>query len=137
MKWCKKKRTSKASFSPDKTFLPLHKFDGVNYLTSCQIYYDLMDHTSPIDHGRELRNGKCLPMRYSSLALPDNIAEFQSTIEMSEDSLDRAEAMDRTSLINIICCRSNQQCSKQNFVRKFSKYHMFWLIYQTNINQYK
>ncbi|KAL8565961.1 hypothetical protein ACOMHN_054946 [Nucella lapillus] len=63
-KWHKMKRKSTFRLPPDDDSLNLH-VERTNYITYCQLHYNLFDHPSPIGHGWELVDGKCRPVRYT------------------------------------------------------------------------
>lgn len=88
-KWQKMKKKSMIRLPPDDDSLNPH-VERTNYITYCQLHYNLYDHPSPIGHGWELVNGKCRPVRYTQpplpqqLMLPDSSEESESDSEMSE-----------------------------------------------------
>ncbi|CAM4305034.1 unnamed protein product [Leuciscus chuanchicus] len=57
-KWHKLKNKYSICLPPDDDSLNLH-MERTNYLTYCQLHYNLQEHPSPIGHGWELGNGKC------------------------------------------------------------------------------
>jgi hypothetical protein len=68
-KWHKLKNKSTIRLPPDDDSLNLH-MERSNYLTYCQLHYNLQEHPSPIGHGWELVNGKCRPVRHTLPPLP-------------------------------------------------------------------
>ena len=65
-------------------------FKRCNYLSFCQMNYDLKHHPSPVGNGWEIINGKCRPVRYTVPALPNqfvfipSIDDDESASEVSE-----------------------------------------------------
>lgn len=57
-KWHKLRKNCTMRLPPDDYSLDLHVV-RTNYIASCQLHYNLLEHPSPIGHGRELVNGKC------------------------------------------------------------------------------
>ena len=56
---------------PDDDSLTHHiKRANCNFLAYIQCHPDQRSHPSPIDHGWELVNGHCRPVRYTTSALP-------------------------------------------------------------------
>lgn len=46
-----------------------HNLERTNYISYCQIHYDLLEHPSPISHSWEFMNGKCRPVCYTQSLL--------------------------------------------------------------------
>ena len=70
-KWHMLKKKSTMRLPPDDDSLGLH-LERTNYLSYCQLHYDLREHPSPIGHGWEIINGKCRPVRHTLPALPES-----------------------------------------------------------------
>ena len=82
------KQKSTARLPPDEDTLNQH-VERANYITFCQLQYNLLEHPSPIGQGWEIMNGKCKPVRHTSPALPDRLRPpHGSTSESSESSDD-------------------------------------------------
>ena len=94
-KWQKMKKKSTIRLPPDDDSLNPH-VEKTNYITYCQLHYNLFSHPSPIGQGWELVNGKCRPVHYTQpplsqqIMLPDSSEESETDSEMSEsgDSTD-------------------------------------------------
>jgi hypothetical protein len=86
-KWHKMKKKSTARLPPDDDTLNQH-VKRTNYITYCQLHYNLIEHPSPIGHGWEIMNGKCKPVRHTSPALPDRLKPRDSTGDSSNESSD-------------------------------------------------
>ena len=69
VKWRKQKKKNSMYLPPDKNSLRYH-LEWNNYITYCQRNFQLTEHPSPLNHGWELLNGKCRPVRYRLPALP-------------------------------------------------------------------
>ena len=69
VKWRKQKNKNSMYLPPDKDSLQ-HHLERTNYITYCQRNFQLTNHPSPLNHGWELLNGKCRPVRYKHPALP-------------------------------------------------------------------
>ena len=69
VKWRKQKKKNSMYLPPDKDSLQ-HHLERTNYITYCQRNFQLTNHPSPLNHGWELLNGKCRPVRYKHPALP-------------------------------------------------------------------
>ena len=63
-KWHKLKKNCMIRLPPDEDSLDLH-VERTNYITYCQLHYNLQEHPSPIGHGWELVNGKCRPVDHT------------------------------------------------------------------------
>lgn len=63
-KWHKLKKKFMIRLPPDEDSLDLH-VERTNYITFCQLHYNLQEHPSPIGHGWEPVNGKCRPVRHT------------------------------------------------------------------------
>jgi hypothetical protein len=63
-KWHKLKKKSTIRLPPDDDSLDLH-VERKNYITYCQLHYNLLEHPSPIGHGWQILNGKCRPVRHT------------------------------------------------------------------------
>ena len=70
---------------PDDDSLRLH-LERTNYLSYCQMHYDLREHPSPIGHGWKIINGKCRPVRHTLPALPDYLRKQAYTLQNSDES---------------------------------------------------
>ena len=64
--WHKMKKKAQSPSPPDDDTLN-HYLQRTNYITYCQMsmYYDLLEHPSPIGHGWGFMNRKCRPVRYT------------------------------------------------------------------------
>ena len=88
-KWKKLKKKTMIRLPPDNDSLMQH-FKRCNYLSFCQMNYDMKHHPSPIGNGWEIINGKCRPVRYTVPALPNqfvfipSIDDDESESEVSE-----------------------------------------------------
>ena len=83
-KWHKLKNKSTIRLPPDDDSLNLH-MERSNYLTYCQLHYNLQEHPSPIGHGWELVNGKCRPVRHTLPPLPQQFTPHDCSDESSSD----------------------------------------------------
>ena len=63
-KWHKLKKKCTIRLPPDDNSLNLH-VERTNYVTYCQLHYNMVEHPSPIGHGWEIMNGKCRPVRHT------------------------------------------------------------------------
>ncbi|KAL8608665.1 hypothetical protein ACOMHN_002894 [Nucella lapillus] len=68
---------------------------GTNYITYCQLHYNLFDHPSPIGHGWELVDGKCRPVRYTQPPLPQQLTLCDYSDESGSDD-ERSKPGDST-----------------------------------------
>ena len=68
-KWHKLRNKCTIRLPLDDDSSNLH-MERTNYLTYCQLHYNLQEHPSPIGHGWELVNGKCRPVRHTLPPLP-------------------------------------------------------------------
>ncbi|KAL8587710.1 hypothetical protein ACOMHN_020928 [Nucella lapillus] len=93
-KWHKMKRKSTFRLPPDDDSLNLH-VERTNYITYCQLHYNLFDHPSPIGHGWELVDGKCRPVRYTQPPLPQQLTLRDYSDESGSDD-ERSEPGDST-----------------------------------------
>jgi len=80
----KKKKKSTLRLPPDDDTLK-HHLERTNYLSYCQIHYDLLEHPSPIGRGWEFINGKCRVVRYTKPPLPHQLKR-QDEIDGDSDS---------------------------------------------------
>ena len=83
-KWHKLKKKCTIRLPPDEDSLDLH-LKRTNYLTYCQLHYNLQEHPSPIGHGWELVNGKCRPVRHTLPPLPQQLTPHVCSDESSGD----------------------------------------------------
>ena len=83
-KWHKLKNKSTIRLPPDDDSLNLH-MERSNYLTYCQLHYNLQEHPSPIGHGWELVNGKCRPVRHILPPLPQQLTPHDCSDKSSID----------------------------------------------------
>ena len=74
-KWNRMKKKSTAWLPHDEDSLNQH-LERTNFISYCQLHFDLVKHPSPIDHGWEIINGKCKPVRHSRPALPPTLEQF-------------------------------------------------------------
>ncbi|KAL8603169.1 hypothetical protein ACOMHN_032615 [Nucella lapillus] len=93
-KWHKMKRKSTFRLPPDEDSLNLH-VERTNYITYCQLHYNLFDHPSPIGHGWELVDGKCRPVRHTQPPLPQQLTLCDYSDESGSDD-ERSEPGDST-----------------------------------------
>jgi len=91
------KKKSTVRLPPDDDTLN-HHLERTNYITYCQVHYDLLEQPSPIGHGWEFRNGKCRPVRHTRLPLPHQLIPVDSTDDSSNErsSDDDSEISDST-----------------------------------------
>ena len=91
------KKKSTVRLPPDDDTLN-HHLESTNYITYCQVHYDLLEHPSPIGHGWEFRNGKCRPVRHTQLPLPHQLIPVDCTDDSSNESSsdDDSEISDST-----------------------------------------
>ena len=66
---------------PEDDSLNLH-FERTNYLTFCQLHYDLLEHPLSLGYGWELVNGKCRPVRHTLPPLPQQLPTYV-TLQMT------------------------------------------------------
>ena len=83
--WHKLKKKSTIRLPPDDDSLGLH-LERVNYITYCQLNYNLLEHPSPIGHGWEILNGKCRPVRHTLPPLPQQLLHRHCSEESSDES---------------------------------------------------
>ena len=95
--WDKMKKKSTVRLPPDDDTLN-HHLERTNFITYCQVHYDLLEHPSPIGHGWEFRNGKCRPVRHTQLSLPHQLIPVDCTDDSSNESssVDDSEISDST-----------------------------------------
>ena len=86
-KWNKLKSKSLVCLSPDADSLN-HHIERTNYISYCQLNYNMFKHPSPIGHGWELVNGKCRPVRNTVPPLPEQLRDIDSSNESSDESGD-------------------------------------------------
>lgn len=86
-KWNKMKKKSMIRLPPDDDSLNLH-LERTNYISYCQLHYDIIKHPSPIGHGWEMLNGKCRPVRHTLAPLPKELTtcNINSSDEDSSDN---------------------------------------------------
>jgi len=80
-----KKKKSTIRLPPDNDTLD-QRLERTNYITYCQIHYNLLEHPSPIGHGWELMNGKCRPVRHTQPPLPHQLTPRDWTDDSIGDS---------------------------------------------------
>jgi len=80
-----KKKKSTIRLPPDNDTLD-QRLERTNYITYCQIHYNLLEHPSPIGHGWELMNGKCRPVRHTQPPLPHQLTPRDCTDDSIDDS---------------------------------------------------
>jgi len=73
-KWKRMKKKSTAQLLPDEDSLNQH-LERTNFISYCQLHFDLLEHPSPIGHGWEIINGKCKSVRHSRPALPSTLKQ--------------------------------------------------------------
>lgn len=83
-KWHKLKKKCTIRLPPDEDSLDRH-VERTNYITYCQLHYNLQEHPSPIGHGWELVNGKCRPVRHTLPPLPQQLTSHDCSDESSSD----------------------------------------------------
>ena len=86
-KWNKLKSKSLVRLPPDADSLN-HHIERTNYISYCQLNYNMFEHPSPIGHGWELVNGKCRPVRNTVPPLPEQLRDLGSSNESSDESGD-------------------------------------------------
>jgi len=86
----KVKKKSLMRLLPDDDSLEQH-IKRANFLVYIQCHPDLRRHPSPIDHGWELVNGYCRPVRHTKPTLPMSLA-MSSTQQKNSDSEASSEA---------------------------------------------
>ena len=79
------KTKSTIRLPPDNDTLDQH-LEKTNYITYCQIHYNLLEHPSPIGHGWERMNGKCRPIRHTQPPLPHQLTPRDCTDDSIDDS---------------------------------------------------
>ena len=84
-KWNKLKNKSTIRLPPDEDSLDLH-VKRTNYITYCQLNYNLLEHPSPIGHGWEILNGKCRPVRHTLTPFPQQFKPRVCPDESSDES---------------------------------------------------
>jgi len=84
-KWHKLKKKSTIRLPPDDDSLDLHLL-RTNYITYCQLHYQLLEHPSPIGHGWEIINGKCRPVRHTLPPLPQQLNRRDCSDDISDES---------------------------------------------------
>jgi len=96
-RWHKMKKKCTVRLPPDDDTLN-HHLERTNYITYCQIHYDLLEHPSPIGHGWEFMNGKCRPVRYTKPPLPHKLTPDHDIDDGSDESSsdDDSEIFDST-----------------------------------------
>lgn len=96
-RWHKMKKKCTVRLPPDDDTLN-HHLERTNYITYCQIHYDLLEHPSPIGHGWEFMNGKCRPVRYTKPPLPHKLTPDHDIDDGSDESSsdDDSEISDST-----------------------------------------
>ncbi|KAJ8375735.1 hypothetical protein SKAU_G00063150 [Synaphobranchus kaupii] len=92
-KWHKLKKCT-IHHPPDDDSLNLH-VERTNYITYCQLHYNLLEHPSPIGHGWELVNGKCRPVCHTLPPLPQQLTPHDCSDESSSDD-ERSECGEST-----------------------------------------
>ncbi|KAJ8356940.1 hypothetical protein SKAU_G00197340 [Synaphobranchus kaupii] len=83
-KWHKLKKST-IRLPPDDDSLDLN-VERTNYITYCQLHYNLLEHPSPIGHGWELVNGKCRPVHHTFPPCPSS--SHLMTVQMRSSSDD-------------------------------------------------
>lgn len=68
-KWRSMKKKNTIRLAPDTDSLRPH-LERANYLAYLQRHFDLLSHPSPIGNGWQLKDGVCLPVRYTQSPLP-------------------------------------------------------------------
>ena len=82
-KWHKLKKKCTIRLPPDEDSLDRH-VERTNYITYCQLHYNLQEHPPPIGHGWELVNGKCRPVRHTLPPLPQQLtAQMRVAVMMN------------------------------------------------------
>ena len=76
---------------PDNDGLNLHIMRA-NYLDCIQRHADLSNHSSPIDHGWEMMNGHCRPVRYTKVDLQAVLPPHPSKEQMGDCSDSECES---------------------------------------------
>ena len=80
-KWKKMTRKTTTHLPPDDDTLR-HHLIRTNYITYCQVHFNMEENPSPISHGWEIMNGKCRPVRHT---LPSRA----TTSHRSDDTSDK------------------------------------------------
>ena len=83
-KWQKLKKKCLIRLPPDEDSLDCH-VERTNYISYCQLRYNLEEHPSPIGHGWVLVNGKCRPVRHTLPPLPQQLTTHDCLDESSSD----------------------------------------------------
>ncbi|MES9880814.1 MAG: hypothetical protein ABW185_08030 [Sedimenticola sp.] len=84
-KWHKLKKKSTIRLPPDDDTLD-HHVERTNYITYCQLHYNLIEHPSPIGHGWTIENGKCRPVRHRQLRLPQQLTLRDYSVDSSDEN---------------------------------------------------
>jgi len=79
------KKKSTVRLPPDDDTLN-HHLERTNYITYCQVHYDLLEHPFIIGHGLEFRNGNYRPVRHTQLPLPNQLIPVDCTDDSSNES---------------------------------------------------
>ena len=79
------KKKSTARLPPDEISLN-QQLERTNFISYCQLHFDLLEHPSPIGHGWEIINGICKPVRHSRPALPPTLKQFACPDDDSSES---------------------------------------------------
>ena len=80
---------------PNDDLLNCH-LQTTNYISYCQIHYELLEHPSPIGHGWEFMRGKCRPVHYTQSPLPHQLTprEYINDSDNESSSDDENEICD-------------------------------------------
>lgn len=84
-KWHSLKNKVTMRLPPDDDSLN-HHVERVNFITYCQVHFDLVEHPSPIGHGWQVLNGKCRPVRHSLPPLPIQFTPRGNADDTSDES---------------------------------------------------
>ena len=113
-KWRTMKKKNTVRLPPDDDSLN-HHLDRVNFISFCQMHYDLLEHPSLINNGWEIKDGRCRPVGYSRPPLPyqfsspagveDSDSSSDSDCDSEQDSdMSEESDVDDSFMITIITC---------------------------------
>jgi hypothetical protein len=85
LKWRSLKRKCTIRLPPADDSLT-HHLMRASYLVYVQHHFDLRDHPSPLQHGWNIVDGKCSPVRYTKPALPPALALAASSTDSDSSS---------------------------------------------------
>ena len=103
LKWSQMKRKSTSRIPPDQDSHNLH-VTRANYQVYVLLNYDsAAAPPSPINHGWTMKDGQCVPNRYTQPALPNNLNEIieqqlQSAMDIDDSDSDELSDSDSDEL---------------------------------------